>query len=122
MSQAPSTSSNPPSTSEQPPLDAVKGSFVRVTIVVIWLLIAFMIALLGYQWMRTSNPNAVLIVQGTDEHDGLSVRVEGASLKDPYIVLLGADNRYTAQFHLDAGTYRIRVARTGDINSSTPAV
>jgi hypothetical protein len=68
---------------------------------------------LYYRWATMNEPACMLIVNGGEQLKGAKVTVSGPRLPEPYVSVMGAEDRYVLPFHLEPDRYTIEVTMRG---------
>jgi hypothetical protein len=90
--------------------------FVLPMIVVTVLLFLIAVGVLGFQWLRTTEPNSELLIIGNEALNGAQASVRGVEESNPFTSTFGSGGRYALPFYLYPGAYLIRVtSKDGDV-------
>jgi hypothetical protein len=74
------------------------------------LLFVFTTAVIFYQGVRSVEPNAVILVSGSEPFRGAEVTVEGLG-QTAYQAIIGEHDKFELPFFVDAGSYTVTVKK-----------
>ncbi|HEX8523089.1 MAG TPA: hypothetical protein VF669_12600 [Tepidisphaeraceae bacterium] len=94
---------------------AASPRFVRFSILLTLLLFMATVALIGYRWMVTNEPSAILIIDGSSALNGAEIEVQSLDEPTKFKVAFGEADRISMPFYLDPGAYLVRITRDGQL-------
>jgi hypothetical protein len=91
------------------------GRFVVSMIVLTVVLFLLAVGMLAYRWMITTEPTALLVIDGSEALSGAEASVTGVDDKVERKSVFGEGDRFSLPFYLDAGAYTVKITRNGEI-------
>ena len=98
-----------------PPAVDPSGRFVVSMIVLTILLFLLAVGMLAYRWMVTTEPTALLVIDGSEALAGAEASVQAVEDKIDHKSIFGEGDRYSLPFYLDPGVYTVKITRNGEV-------